>query len=109
VICICAQREAILIVSQNFVFQTYEYAKTIIDLMCRHPHPDGKILIIGGGIANFTNVADTLKGIIRAIRETKDRLKEHNTKVVVRRGGPNYKEGLRYCRFHKFQLSLFKT
>jgi ATP citrate (pro-S)-lyase len=63
--------------------------------MCRHPHPDGKILIIGGGIANFTNVADTLKGIIRAIRETKDRLKEHKTKVFVRRGGPNYKEGLR--------------
>ena len=27
--------------------QTFEYAKTIIDLMCKHPHPDGKILIIG--------------------------------------------------------------
>ena len=26
------------------------------------PHPDGKILIIGGGIANFTNVAATFKG-----------------------------------------------
>ena len=24
-------------------------------------HPDGKILIIGGGIANFTNVAETFK------------------------------------------------
>ena len=59
-------------------------------------HPsDGKILIIGGGIANFTNVADTLKGIIRAINETKDKLKENNTKIYVRRGGPNYKEGLR--------------
>ena len=44
--------------------QTFEYAKTIIDLMCKHPHPDGKIFIIGGGIANFTNVADTFKGII---------------------------------------------
>ena len=41
--------------------QTYVYAKTIIDLMCRHPHDDGKVLIIGGGIANFTNVADTFK------------------------------------------------
>ena len=29
--------------------------------MCRHPHKDGKVLIIGGGIANFTNVADTFK------------------------------------------------
>ena len=27
--------------------QTFEYAKTIIDLMCKHPHSDGKILIIG--------------------------------------------------------------
>ena len=26
------------------------------------PRPDGKILIIGGGIANFTNVAATFKG-----------------------------------------------
>ena len=41
--------------------QTYAYAKTVLDLMCKHPHEDGKILIIGGGIANFTNVADTFK------------------------------------------------
>jgi len=33
------------------------------------PHPDGKVLIIGGGIANFTNVADTFKGIARALKE----------------------------------------
>ena len=63
--------------------------------MCRHSHPDGKILIIGGGIANFTNVADTLRGIIRAIKETKEKLKANNAKIYVRRGGPNYKEGLR--------------
>ena len=43
--------------------QTYEYAKTILDLMTRGtPREDGKILIIGGGIANFTNVAATFKG-----------------------------------------------
>ena len=55
--------------------QTYEYAKTVIDLMCRHPHPEGKILIIGGGIANFTNVADTFKGIMRALRGAKTKVK----------------------------------
>ena len=64
--------------------------------MCRHPHPDGKLLIIGGGIANFTNVADTLKGIIKAIKESEAKLKENNTKIYVRRGGPNYKEGLKW-------------
>lgn len=42
--------------------QTYEYAKTILSLMTDGPpHPNGKILIIGGSIANFTNVAKTFK------------------------------------------------
>lgn len=37
--------------------QTYHYAKTVLDLMLRAPqHPEGKVLFIGGGIANFTNV-----------------------------------------------------
>ena len=41
--------------------QTYEYAKTILSLMTREKHQEGKVLIIGGGIANFTNVAATFK------------------------------------------------
>ena len=38
---------------------TYQYAKTILDLLTRQPDPKGrpKILIIGGGIANFVVVA----------------------------------------------------
>lgn len=37
--------------------QTFHYARTVFDLMLRAPqHPDGKVLFIGGGIANFTNV-----------------------------------------------------
>ncbi|KAG8966026.1 citrate synthase, partial [Tulasnella sp. 427] len=79
--------------------QTYEYAKTIIDLITRGtPRPDGKILIIGGGIANFTNVAATFKGIIRALKEYKTPLINHNVKIFVRRGGPNYQEGLKAMR-----------
>ena len=77
--------------------ETYEYAKTILDLMTRDGKK-GKILIIGGGIANFTDVAKTFKGIIKAIREYKDRLKEHDVRIYVRRGGPNYQEGLRQMR-----------
>jgi ATP citrate (pro-S)-lyase len=35
--------------------QTYLYARTVLDLMLRVPkHPEGRILFIGGGIANFT-------------------------------------------------------
>ncbi|PCH45006.1 ATP-citrate synthase [Wolfiporia cocos MD-104 SS10] len=79
--------------------QTYEYAKTIIDLITRGtPRPDGKILIIGGGIANFTNVAATFKGIIRALKEYKAPLIAHQVKIYVRRGGPNYQEGLKAMR-----------
>lgn len=37
--------------------QTFHYARTVLDLMLRAPvHVDGKVLFIGGGIANFTNV-----------------------------------------------------
>ena len=62
------------------------------------PHPEGKILIIGGGIANFTNVAATFKGIIRALKEYKNQLISHQVKIFVRRGGPNYQEGLKAMR-----------
>ncbi|KAK6634855.1 hypothetical protein RUM44_000102 [Polyplax serrata] len=78
--------------------QTYEYAKTILSLMTQESHPQGKILIIGGGIANFTNVAATFKGIVTALQEFQTRLIEMNVSVFVRRAGPNYQEGLRRMR-----------
>ena len=78
--------------------QTYEYAKTLMGLMTEEVHPDGKILIIGGGIANFTNVASTFKGIVRALREFQQKLIEGSVSIYVRRAGPNYQEGLRIMR-----------
>jgi ATP citrate (pro-S)-lyase len=73
---------------------TYLYAKTILDVMTRKAHPKGKFLLIGGGIANFTDVANTFKGIIKALTEFKNKLQENKVKIFVRRGGPNYREGL---------------
>ncbi|KAG1080886.1 hypothetical protein G6F42_023166 [Rhizopus arrhizus] len=58
----------------------------------------GKLLFIGGGIANFTNVATTFKGIIRALTEFKQALINHKVRIFIRRGGPNYQEGLRAMR-----------
>lgn len=101
--------------------QTYEYAKTILNLMTSSPkHPLGKVLITGGGIANFTNVAATFRGsfsnwfetrqvnlsifvlchpgIITALREFQPKLVDHNISIFVRRAGPNYQEGLRKMR-----------
>ena len=53
-----------------------------------------KVLIIGGGIANFTDVAKTFTGIIKALKDYRERLIENRVTIYVRRGGPNYKEGL---------------
>ena len=72
------------------------YAQTIIDLITENPDPKGrtKYLIIGGGIANFTDVKATFAGIVSAIRKSVDKLKKANVKILVRRGGPNEKQGL---------------
>ena len=58
--------------------------------MTKEKHPDGKVLIIGGGIANFTNVAATFKGIVSALQRFKDKLQEYKVQIFIRRGGPNY-------------------
>jgi len=86
--------------------QTYEYAKTILSLMTKEVHPDGKVLIIGGGIANFTNVAATFKGIVKALSEFQPRLVSHKISIFVRRAGPNYQEGLRIMREVAVNLNI---
>lgn len=73
---------------------TYLYAKTLLQMMTAEKNSKGKVLLIGGGIANFTDVAKTFTGIIQALAEFKDKIKTHKIKIFVRRGGPNYKEGL---------------
>ena len=78
--------------------ETYEYAKTMLDLMTREKDERGKVLIIGGGIANFTDVAKTFAGIIKALKEFKQKLIENKVKIYVRRGGPNYQQGLKQMR-----------
>jgi len=75
--------------------ETYQYAKTILDLMTREKDPRGKILLVGGGIANFTDVAKTFTGIIKALEEYRQKLIDNKVKIYVRRGGPNYQEGLK--------------
>ncbi|PSK59370.1 putative ATP citrate lyase citrate-binding protein [Elsinoe australis] len=87
--------------------QTFHYARTVLDLMLRAPqHPEGKVLFIGGGIANFTNVASTFKGVIRALREVAPLLNEHKVQIWVRRAGPNYQEGLKNIKAVGQELEL---
>jgi len=79
---------------------TQIYAQTLIDLITEKPDPKGKekYLIIGGGIANFTDVKATFGGIVSAIKKSVDKLKKANVKILVRRGGPNEKQGLELMR-----------
>lgn len=86
--------------------ETYDYARTIFSLMTRHKDPRGKILIIGGGIANFTDVAATFTGIQKAMKQYRDDLLEHGVQIWVRRAGPNYQEGLKNMRQTADELGL---
>ncbi|MDP3698694.1 MAG: ATP citrate lyase citrate-binding domain-containing protein [Nanoarchaeota archaeon] len=75
--------------------ETYQYTKTILSTMTKEHHPQGKVLLIGGAIANFTDVEKTFIGIIKALQEYQDPLRKGNVSIFVRRGGPNYEKGLR--------------
>merc|ERR1719428_2162872 len=86
--------------------ETYVYAKTLFKLMLKNKHPDGKFLIIGGGIANFTDVAATFTGLIKALKEFAEVIKENKIQIWIRRAGPNYLEGLRLMRTASEKLGL---
>ncbi|RAP32575.1 ATPase [Candidatus Marinamargulisbacteria bacterium SCGC AG-439-L15] len=88
--------------------ETYTYAKTVIDLMTREQDPNGnaKILLIGGAIANFTDVAKTFDGIIKAFQDYSEQMKAANVRIYVRRGGPNYEIGLKNIRTAAKKLEL---
>ncbi|HET6466165.1 MAG TPA: ATP citrate lyase citrate-binding domain-containing protein [Nitrospiria bacterium] len=56
--------------------------------------PNIKRIIVGGAIANFTNVKKTFAGIIAGFRKAKADGKLDGVEIWVRRGGPFEKEGL---------------
>ncbi len=88
--------------------ETRFYAETVIDLMTREKHESGqgKIMLIGGAIANFTDVAKTFTGIIQAFEKMADKMKAVGTTIYVRRGGPNYEIGLKNIKAAADRLGL---
>lgn len=86
--------------------QTYEYARTVLKLATEFPDKQGRVLLIGGGIANFTDVAKTFKGIVHALKEFKEKLIACNFRIYVRRAGPNYKKGLELMKDVGNELKL---
>ncbi len=89
--------------------ETKFYAETLLDLMTREKDPSGrgKVLIIGGAIANFTDVAKTFTGIIQAFENYADKMKEVGVSVFVRRGGPNYEKGLKDIKEAADRLGIY--
>jgi ATP-citrate lyase beta-subunit len=69
-----------------------------------------KNIIVGGAIANFTDVKKTFGGIINGFRKAKSEGKLKGVKIWVRRGGPREKEGLDAMRALKdegFDINVF--
>lgn len=73
--------------------ETYYYTKQLLSMLLKSKAKK-KVLIIAGGVANFTDIRVTFKGIMKAIAEASQKLQQQDTKVFVRRGGPYQKEGL---------------
>jgi ATP-citrate lyase beta-subunit len=72
--------------------------------------PGIKNIIVGGAIANFTDVKKTFGGIINGFRKAKSEGKLKGVKIWVRRGGPREKEGLDAMRALKdegFDIHVF--
>ena len=72
--------------------------------------PGIKNIIVGGAIANFTDVKKTFGGIINGFRKAKSEGKLNGVKIWVRRGGPREKEGLDAMRALKeegFDINVF--
>lgn len=87
--------------------ETFNYAKTLFQLIFKSKKkPQGNVFLIGGGIANFTDVSSTFGGLIKAIRTFKDELRTHNVSFWVRRAGLNFLEGLRKIKSAVLALDL---
>lgn len=56
---------------------------------------DYKIWKMVSVASSFSQIFSLWQGIVRAIKDFQAPLKEHEVSIFVRRGGPNYQEGLR--------------
>lgn len=77
--------------------ETFAYTEQLLLTLLKSKAPR-KVLVIAGGVANFTDVRTTFSGVIRAIEQYADELSAQGVKVFVRRGGPHELEGLALMR-----------
>jgi succinyl-CoA synthetase beta subunit len=73
--------------------ETFAYTEQLLHSLLQS-NAERKVLIIAGGVANFTDVRTTFSGVIRAIQKLASELADQGVTVFVRRGGPHEVEGL---------------
>lgn len=73
--------------------ETFVYTSQVLSLLLKSK-AKSKVLVIAGGVANFTDVRATFAGVIKALDAAKTPLKKQGIKAYVRRGGPHEAEGL---------------
>lgn len=84
----------------------YAYTKIILTALLQAVSRKPFAIIIAGGVANFTDVAKTFRGLIRALKELQSELVRAQVKIFVRRGGPNETAGLKLMHDFLTQAGL---
>jgi len=74
--------------------ETEFYSEQVVKLMLKSK-ADKKVALIGGAVANFTDIKNTFEGIINVLEKYGDELHAQDVKIYVRRGGPRQAEGLK--------------
>lgn len=74
--------------------ETFVYTSAVLSLLAASQAAK-KVLFIGGAVANFTDIANTFAGVIKALDAHAATLKRQQVKVFVRRGGPRQEIGLK--------------
>lgn len=86
-------------------YETQQYANQLFNLLARSKAKK-KVVLIGGAVANFTDIKATFKGIINALQVNQSQLIKQGVKFYVRRGGPRQEEGLALMKAELERLGL---
>lgn len=77
--------------------ETAAYVSTLLSVLFDSTSKN-KVVLVAGGVANFTDVMATFQGIVDAFTDQLDAIKKQNIYVCVRRGGPNQAAGLKHLQ-----------
>lgn len=77
--------------------ETHAYANTLMQVLFAS-QASKKVILIAGGVANFTDIMTTFQGLVDAFTDNIEQLQKEDIYVCIRRGGPNQEKGLAHLR-----------